>query len=227
MGAAVPTHALMMAQRIEPATAFAIDGHAAAGGTSVSLTTTKSGDLIIGLGYSSSIAGFIPGSFSGGGLTWNLRKRFQVSWIAGVTVSNTMELWWAIATGTLSAASLSSGMAIGSQSGFVAAFGVSGAKNSAPWDTNAALPATAQQTGGGAATPSVGITTSNANDLLICVKSDQANGIGGLTEGTGWTRLDGAWETKIVNATQSGATGEWSGTASQWMILADAIRQGP
>ncbi|MBO0888229.1 hypothetical protein J2P12_03930, partial [Candidatus Bathyarchaeota archaeon] len=101
-------------------------------------------------------------------------------------------------------------------------FGVSGANFSSPFDQNSSLPATAS---GNSAGPSVSISTSNSNDIII----SGANG-SGLSAGSGFTLISStngnqdADEYKVVTSTLSSSPVAFNGSLGNWEQVADAVQ---
>jgi hypothetical protein len=178
----------------------------------ITLTTTKTNDIIVvGVGAGGSSVTSVSDT---AGLTWAHRATNPAS-------GNRLETWWALSPGVLSSDTISVNFAT-LNSYEALAFGVNGAHTAAPWDSNAALPATA----GFAGAPS--ISTSNAKDFIFGMFS----GASGLSPGAGWTTLQAFsfsfTEYQIVTATQSGLIANYSGgSGTVQSSIGDAIVAGP
>lgn len=219
--------------------ALAIDGNATGSnstGTATSvvsgtLTTVNTNDIIVALAFNSNAPNAIlrtVSSVTATGLSFTKRSA-----IANSTGFFDLEVWWAPATSTFS------GTITANWSGVVDdttinVFGVSGANTSTPWDANASLPKTLSSPTGSAAAPSVtGVSTSNANDMLLGF----VGGGGAVVEtaGAGFTLINtvssaagitSASERNVVAATQSSITVAFGTTFTNtipWLMIADAI----
>lgn len=220
--------------------ALAIDGTASASyssGTSVAsgtLTTTSTNDVIVAVCYaegSAISAARSTSSVSATGLTFSKRASK-----VDATSDNEVSSWYAIASSTFSGA-ITCHFNGTLDDGGVVVFGVSGANTTTPWDTSASLPALST---GASTTPSVtGVSTSNANDMilgLVGAGSGLLNGTSTMTAGSGFTStiakanpggtLQQA-EDKIVSATQSSVTINWGSalnSSDDWSMIGDAIQ---
>lgn len=132
----------------------------------VTLTTTQTNDIICVLAYSENSGGTkrSVSSVSGGGLTWARRAQSN-SGSAGIS---DYELWWALAPTALSAVAITVTFSGTYDDSMLVAFGVHGCNTAAPFDPNASVPAVRSNDGSGGFT---GISTTNANDLLIFAMS--------------------------------------------------------
>lgn len=144
---------------------------------------------------------------TGGGLSFTLRKR------QGTNPTN-LELWTAIADAPLSSQVITVNT---TSADFVTAcvFAFSGVNAASPFDSNGALPGTTNS-----------FTTSNADDILLCIGRLASSS---ETEDAGFTLITGAdflgVEYKIVSATQSGTTVTPFSSGVTGMIV-DAIVKG-
>ena len=148
------------------------------------------------------------------GLNFALRRRTSTG------PRGVMELWWALVTTAISNATLTVAYAGGYDDAAVAVVLVDGCDQTAPFDPNPSLPFT--QSFGADATPSVTVSTTNANDLLLFAVGSNYNwggggGATGFADGTALTQNNGAtlWADlcvsgKKVTAAQNGATFTWS-----------------
>lgn len=200
--------------------ALALDGSvtgnsAAASSLAVTLTTTAAGVVIVCV---TTNGGPVTSITNTAGLSWALRKRADTG-----NTNFTIEEWYAISSGALSSDQITVNTnSIGYLT--VTAFGVSGANNVSPFDTNAAIPAGAS----GAPSALVPLTTDNANDFLLAAYRFISTA--SPTAGSGWTTISGSnfmlVEYQIVSATQSAANATiTTGNGDQGGGVADAIVQ--
>ncbi|HZW55755.1 MAG TPA: hypothetical protein VFF30_05650, partial [Nitrososphaerales archaeon] len=185
---------------------------------STSLSTSKSPDVIVVTAVDQA-SDTINTPTDTAGLTWTLRK----SVVNGGLHSY---YWYAIATGSLSSDSIS---VTASASCVIAltAFGISGANTASPFDSNSGLPASAT---GSSTSPSVTISTSNANDMLLGIPA--AVGSATVSAGTGFTQIKTSTspgtgdEYEIVSALQSSSSvGSTLSASENWAMIGDAIVQ--
>jgi hypothetical protein len=170
------------------------------------------------------------------GNTYTRRSQQQYTTSAG---KNTVEIWWAISTGSnasnLITASLSTGNC--DDAGFVA-FIVTGHDATNPWDGNGSLPKTGNTGLFPSANASVtGISTTKADDLIISLVCSDHNAaftsplIGGSSAtlinswsnnaGSNWSYGDVA--ALSVSSTQSSITAGWTNSSDKWGLTVDAI----
>ena len=208
---------------------MAIDGSVTTNTTTgnayvVSLTTTQSNDVIIVMSYSFSSAGNVSSISDTTGLTWHKRQ-------AGATGGSLdYDEWYAIAASPLSADSITItyGAAPNER---VAAFGISGANTSVPFDPNVSLPAQSNSGSSNVSTLSVSsISTNTSSDMLIT----SLRGLGSLPTLTrpsgfsavltGGSSTDFAYD--VVSSTLSSATEtySWTGGAQQASMMFDAVQ---
>jgi hypothetical protein len=112
----------------------------------------------------------------------------------------------------------------------VQAIGITGANTANPFDSHSGLPYTAT---GSSGTPTVsGVYTSNANDTLLAFEGDQSSSA--QTAGSGFTatnlvhNVNGQGnnaEYKIVSSTQSNINVGFGSSASNWVMIADAVQR--
>ena len=194
--------------------AFSIDGNVNAinfGGTSqaVSLTTSNTNDVI--LMVVAGTGGPVV-SVTSSNLTFTRRSvTFKV------VPSTTLEVWYAISSGTLSSESITVTQT-GSSTLVINAFGLSGANTSTPWDTNVSLPAFGNTSATG--------STTNANDLLLfCERFSTV----GPSLPTGFTSIYSSANLctayQIVSSTQTSVTVTDPSGLAQCVSL-DALQQG-
>lgn len=174
---------------------LALDGSAhgnVGSGTSVSvnLTTSNANDVIFVVITSNN--GTVSSVSDTAGLTWTQRATTNLSG------TQFLFIYRAVSAGALSADSITVTMA-GTTFITVDAFGVSGADTVTIFDSNASLPATSS-------TLNVTVSTSNANDFLICASTLGQATTGGTTP-AGFTSISDAnfqyVGYQVVAATQS------------------------
>lgn len=203
---------------------LAIDPHAAAsnGGTTVTLTTTDTNDIIILEGLGSTSGATVSSVSDTAGLTWTCP--------AGKSVSNgnqTISYCWAFSSGALTSDVITPTMSSGAVSRCTA-FGVNGADTTTPFDTNGALPG--KQANASSQSASVTISTSCTNTFLFAWV-DGANALSTVTRPTSFTQIvaTGSFQDTsylIVSSTQSSVAESysWTGTAGKNSMIVDAIR---
>jgi hypothetical protein len=236
---------------------LAIDGSVAQGNTGLATTVATAGtvngsntnDIIVAfvvLTRTNAQGSAITLAASGGitdtlGLTWT--KRSQFSFHSGATGTDfvDIEVWWALRAATTSTTvTAHTAGAATFDNATIAAFAISGANTSTPWDTNGSLPATATSSGNTASAPTVtGVSTSCDKTMAIAF-TGAARSVGAYTAqtaGTGYTIEDAqavapgndfagdGVEQQIFAATQPGispafAVATWTG----WIASADAIQ---
>jgi hypothetical protein len=183
------------------------------GGTTtqtLTISTTLTNNIIIVMGQVNDTTDI---SVTSSGLTWT---RFAV--FAGGP--STIYGYWALATGVLLNHLITVNFAGTASFSIATAFAVNGAKTSAPFDTNAALP---MQSGIGGT-----LTTTASNTMLIAA----LNPLDGSAQ-SGWPMVSGGgtssfWlcETKIVSSPQT-ATAIPSASGNPTVMIGHAIVQGP
>ena len=110
-------------------------------------------------------------------------------------------------------------------------FGVSGANTFSPFDPNSAVPATAS---GSSTTPSVSVSTSNANDMIVGLFMQ--NGGSTTTPGSGFSTITSAKSTgtltmmysedEVVTSAQTGLSVKATyATSNAWMVIGDALEK--
>lgn len=225
---------------------IAIDGSAqgacASPCTSIStvLSTGTSPDVVIvyfggNCGGANPTANTVSDTF---GLTWTKRIHLYVAGFAGW-----IDEWYAIAPSILNpdtiTTTLQHPVPCGNANMAVNIFAVSGASTSNPFDPNAGLPYHQTSSGGSAGffvDTVTGVSTSNANDMLISGDFN-GNGAGAFGGAGGFTLIaststTGGGETsseyKVVSTTQSGITVTYSGADSDgfsYLMIVDALQQ--
>ena len=194
----------------------------------VTLTTANPNDVIILTGYETSSSIHISSISDGDGLTWHTRKQLSNSGQGGET-----EEWYAIASTALSSDTITVTYSSSSTTGGITAFGISGANTNSPFDPNLASPVTNT---GSSSTPSVSLTTTNANDLIIGIVSCyKSSGFSTITVGSAFTQAAGPAnpqcsseygvpEYETVSSTQSGlAVGFSLSSTASWSMIGDAV----
>ena len=194
-------------------------------GTTITLTlpSCKAGDLIVvAISGSSSSGTLAVSSVSDtAGLTYTQRTSEKAG-------GESLFEWYAFSTGSLSSDTITVRMSA-THAYSIEAFGFTGVSQSNIFDSNSAVPA---RSSGSFSTPSVsGVSTSNANDIIIAMEGDGSGSA--QTVGTGYTLIAAqnpssgqtiAVEYEVVSTTQSGATVSFgSSTFSNWVMIADAI----
>ena len=147
-------------------------------------------------------------------MSWQRRAQYQ--WAGGRNSnSNTLEIWWAHALDPLTADTITAHISGGNvDDATILAFGVAGADTDEPFDTNAALPATATGGASTASTPSVaGVSTDAARALILAVAGSPR---------TGGTSSSPADFTTLANFTNGGGT-DWSSQQSEYKLATGAL----
>ncbi len=217
----------------------AIDGSTGAGtetnSVSASLTTTNANDVIVLFTGTSTSSTTVSSIKDAGGHAWTHRQTKTGS------PSVEEEEWYTVASSPLSADSITVTWSATGDNVFTA-FGVSGANLVTPFDPNGSLAATATGT---TASPSVSVTTSNANDLIVGMLANEHTSAAVChTEayGTGFseflaesalganTCMNSDEEYETVTATQSGLAIPFTtstGGSNQWAEIGDAVEAAP
>lgn len=193
------------------------------GAVTATLSTTKTNDIIVvfAAGINGSSTSSVTSITDTAGLTWAKRT--------GVNHASCFELWWAYSAGILTNDVITVNFA-NATTGRVTAFGVNGvtaANYSAPFDTNAAVPATTYSSG---TANTQTISTTATNTLVISAIRGSA-GIGTVTRPGGFTQVVAAGTTEDVSyaietspLSGTGVTYGW-GTNGTYIMITDAIRQ--
>ena len=221
-------------------------------GSTGTLTTLKFPDVIVvmvndenaagGGGSPAGVVDTVASVTSTPALTFSPRSSNTL----GSPTFQDLEVWYAIASSTFSG-TVTATLNGGTDDAVMVAFGVSGANTASPWDPNPSLPATANGPTGFAPSMS-GVSTSNANDMIL---GFQANGdstaVGATSEtaGSGFALVcvtcnvnnngasndaDGAAEDGVVGTTEYNAAVAFGTTialADSWLVTADAIQASP
>jgi hypothetical protein len=223
---------------VSPAHAvLTIDGTASFGSTTdvssstVALTTTNPNDIIY-VFVTLRDNGPTVSSVTAPGLTFALRGSVDN---AGNVFSYA---YYAVASSTLSSTQITVTLTGGTTRITITAFGVSGANTSCPFDPNTSGFSSAT---GNSVTPSVMISTSTANDVILGLVGTwipSGNSPPSFTPGggfsliinpyvastSGFSNVEGGSEYNVVSSTQTNlAVSATLGTSSQWAMLADSI----
>lgn len=201
------------------------------------LTTTSANDIVIVVVVLNDPTA--PGTVStvsatgGTGTVGTFTKRSSITGTNTLGSQMDLEVWWALATTTLTTKTITVNFSGTPDSSKAFSFAISGANTAAPWDTNGSLPKTVTQATSGTPT-ATGVSTSNANDILL--------GFCGLptgseTAGSGYTLIisitgsgttlsaTGAGQYQIVSSTQSSISVAFgTGATFGYLMIADAIR---
>ena len=202
---------------------------------SCTLTTIHANDLIVGLIESTSSSTAATGTaFTCGSITLTKHATYNPPYYPAVGGYATVEEWSGVATGTFSGTCSATLNLTTGVTASIAVFGVSGANNNTPWDTNSSLPAEASSTVAGA-TPTVsGVSTSHPNDLLIAVQGASLQGIQS-SPGAGWIDFQpssngygGNSQYQSVTTTQSSITVGFAaqGTVPSGYVIIAVATQG-
>jgi RHS repeat-associated protein len=222
-------------------TPFGLDGNtsAAAGSTAVSslsakLTTTHP-DVIVVSSESAGSSSYpsVTSITDTAGLTWHSRKVYQVHGIGSATDYFDTEEWYAYSSSALTADTITVHISASTKKFAINIFGISGANTGSPFDPNSGLAATADGT---SSSPSVSVSTNNANDIILGLFME--NGALSFSHGTGFTTIasnssSGTLTTmyseyQIVSTAQSSLSVSASFSASRaWMVIGDAIEKNP
>ena len=198
--------------------ALGLDGHAngAASALSVTatLTTVNAGDFIVAqtTSFTNGIhAGM--GAVTGGGLTWALRTRQQIT----ATVASdplAYDEWVAYAPAALTSQVITATQGSGGGVNYLTleVYGVTGVDTDLVFDQNASLPAISSFAAGGNANHTVsGISTTAAATFEMGVLATTAGGSGGAAADAGFTLIDNVWN----NTSYGGLQTEYKVNASQ------------
>ena len=187
---------------------------------SMSLATTKSSDLIVVFAVSANVHVTLTVSDTDD-LVWNVRKSIVDSSFG------TLYEFYAVAINALSPDSITVTQTK-TDALRIIGFGVSGANIASPFDTDSGLPSVAT---GSSTTPSVGVSTSNANDIILGFFA--SSGKPTMSESIGFTSIGScacspslAADYAIVSSTQNKLdVGYTLGTSEAWTMMGDAIVQ--
>lgn len=176
---------------------------------SVSLTTTLTNDIVVVIvGYAINGGGTPPTVSSitdTAGLTWTRRGG-----ASGLTNghSSVVDVWWAHAASVLTADSITATLSGSIDDGTLVAIAVNGAASlTAPFDTNASLPATGVTSGSLS-----GVSTTSSEGLLLDAVGTSANNT---------PTLSSLW-TQILSWNNRGAVNFWLGAAG-WEAISSAL----
>lgn len=231
--------------------ALSIDGTAtdqfsAVNSSTVTLSTTQTNDIIIiYIGYEIDATSGAPAVSSvsdTASLTWHRRGGTTgATTRSGGDKSSVIDTWWAHAAAVLTNDIITVTLGAVIDDGCLIAFGISGvpsANYNAPWDTNAALPATGtSNVAAGTFLAISGVSTTSNSGFLLCFTGWCVNVVG-ATWNTGWTAIGSIYNHGAINswsadagesaysAALSGATenpAKWVGGGQVMMYYLDAI----
>jgi len=189
------------------------------------LTTSSSPDVIIAYSFVLADASYLTVNTvtSDPALTWTRRCQYEVTTNAYWTLEEWCANW--TSSGKLNITMTWSGTPANQFAGY--AFGISGAETTSnSFDSNAGVPATANNGVVSSANPTVNVTTSNANDFIFGLES---NWVGTPTIGTGYTVINAthaafAAEYKVVSSTQSSLPVNFTLASTYWCMIGDAVK---
>lgn len=181
--------------------ALAVEGAAStmfsgAGPATVNITTSGTDRIIVvAVGHEEASAQTsVP---TATGLTFALRKRYTETDNGGRF--NVMETFWAYAAAQQTAKTITVTMSGAIDDAVIGVFAVSGVGNFVtPWDSNAALPATADTFSANTPPPVSGVSTTSAPTLMF--------GFFGARDGCATTVNTGAGWTSILNVVNGGGS---------------------
>ncbi len=237
----------VISQLFSTVAAPAIDGtavgeSAASADITATLSTTQSPDVVIVI-FTLHVAadvqptGVTVAASGGTGTIGAFTARVTALQLCTAAYPRWFYEYYAIATTPLAGVTISidTSGADPSADGTAVVFGVSGANTAAPFDSHAGIPATAT---GDSATPSVALTTSTSDDLILgLVGGNNGGGCGAgvasITAGAGFTAIiatmeatadTATWGEYEIQATAGAITvsATWS-AANYWAIVGDAI----
>lgn len=218
-----------MALALDAAAANSGGGNAVSG--SVTLSTSTAHDVIVLCVFneSGSHNGNNPIAISSvsdtAGLSW--AKRSSKTFGKGA-----VEIWYAIATATLSSDTITFNFASTTDDWSCMAFAVSGADTSSPWDTNGALPASNNGSGG---TPDVLVSTTARNAFVFAFGGSESYFSSSSPQSpltavaapsnTAWGQefASSLAAYVIESSTQSNLTLTYNYISGAWGMLGDAI----
>lgn len=203
-----------------------------ASGTSITLTisTTNPGDLIYACAYT---INYNPIVTLGGTSSLSWTSRGTDTYTSSSNYGK-MECWYAISTGTLSSKTVTFTADRASGGMMVMVFAISGANTISPFDPSFNSAVHKHDYNNGAImTPTVSISTTHADDMIIGFIGKMDNSIS--NQGSGYTRIDhieggsnpgtsSADEYQIVAGTKSNFAVSFSESSSRWIVMADAIK---
>jgi len=206
-----------------------------------SFSTTGTNDVVLAIIVTERTSGqgsisVVTGVTDTASLTWTKRSRQTVSSFGPSGVFLDIEIWWAIAASPLTNDTITAALSQSGDENFIFTFGVTGTNTSTPWDTNGALPATANNSGNTA--PAVSVSTQCTNTFVVAVAassdaladppSQAASGsftllIQGDNQG-GANYHRAAIQYQAVSSAQSGLSAAFASAWNSWLIAADALQ---
>jgi hypothetical protein len=209
---------------------LAIDGvnsnRANATSVSVGLSTTQPQSVIIALVSVITNTSLVPTVTDDNGLSWHIRE----SKFAPTENAQLVE-YYATAPTVLTSDGITVYTGITQNRSIdVKVFGISGANFIDPFDSNPNLPAVGPGYG---TDPSVMVTTTNANDMILGLAYFNGNPI--ITPGTGFSSIGTFKNTpvayaqyEIVTSTQSGlSVNDTVSPPQNWIMFGDAVQAAP
>ena len=169
---------------------------------------------------------------------WQQRKSFVVTH-SGETLE--LATWWGPVSEigqTLTSEVVTPSYAAGNGGESIIVVGVNNVNNITPWDANGSLPATGENVSG-SSTPSVTISTTNVNPLVIGLVGTSLNQTLGNNPGASFTfdlhehagnggpDTDLALEHYAHTGALSGFAATWGVSLNEWTMLVDAFAGSP
>jgi hypothetical protein len=225
-----------------PSNIITLDGSASnyanSSAPTVTLTTSNANDIIVVVVQAVSFTGSpsVTSITDGAGLTWHLRKQFQFTpGFPGANGYSDTEVWWAKSTGTLSGDTITVNLNATNNTALTA-FGLHGAASLvAPFDTNAALPATGSNQSNTSPTVTVSTSIGSGDGIVIFTEMSSAHG-GGWSLGTvpGYTQIaiphggsvDGGVFYKHITSDLSGSVITSNDSDAFWSTVGDCVDGG-
>lgn len=210
----------------------------------VSVTTTQTNDfLVLVVGLQSSSLGDTVSSVTGGGLTWTKVKEVSSAALVNAGNGNSAEVCsvWisSLASSVLTAQSITANFTLGNAYTMVLT-AWHGVNTTTPLDTNAGNPFFLDNNTTTSNIPTVtGVSTTNANTVIIAAYTSQNFAGSNRTAGTGYTLDFGTnnansfanevtpVEHKIVTSAQSSVSVPFNSADSDWHMIVIALQQAP
>lgn len=140
--------------------------------TTIAVTTSQTNDIVV---VASNIGGTttsLPSlSISGCGLTWASLGSNSASLGGGGGFGDTVQMWWGLATSTLSACTVTVTSTLTIDAAATVYCSFHGAQTSSPVDPNGALPVTAANNTSSITSPTGNVSTTRAHDVAIAAAS--------------------------------------------------------
>jgi hypothetical protein len=193
------------------------------------ITTSLTNDIIIAYiaTTETGAAAKTVSSVAGGSLTWT-KYVSQAGTTAGGNGRN-LEVWWALATGTLSAVTITATLSGNATEATIIVHGLHGANLTTPFDVNASSPSMVTNFTASATVPSILLSTNNANTLFIGVISNNA---APFTEGSGYTLtqtssatlFNSQLERRPFTSVQTDTAVNWIESKTGWNFIVFAVQ---